>query len=89
MKNCWIAVNSGFANKAFPFNELDDAVTAIASRITKIPSDLLALNKRSVHRAMEAMGVRDGIRATAEIQALKPYKHLFPGLQINLELKRD
>ena len=64
------AANSGFANKSFPVEELDDAVTAIASRIAKIPSDLLALNKRSVHRAMEVMGVRDGIRATAEIQAL-------------------
>ena len=64
------AVDSGFANKAFSVNELDDEVTAIAARIAKIPSDLLALNKRSVHRAMEAMGVREGIRATAEIQAL-------------------
>ena len=64
------AVDSGFANKAFPVNELDDEVKAIAARIAKIPSDLLALNKRSVHRAMEAMGVREGIRATAEIQAL-------------------
>ena len=50
--------------------ELDEEVTAIAVRIAKIPSDLLALNKRSVHRAMEVMGVREGIRATAEIQAL-------------------
>ena len=64
------AENSGFANKAFPMNQLDKKVTEIATRIAKIPSDLLALNKRSVHRAMEAMGVREGIRATAEIQAL-------------------
>ena len=42
----------------------------MAERITKVPSDLLALNKRSAHRAMEAMGIRTGIRATAEIQAL-------------------
>ena len=64
------AVTSGFANKAFPVSQLDDAVMEIAGRIAKIPSDLLALNKRSLHRAMEAMGVREVIRATAEIQAL-------------------
>ena len=64
------AVSSGFANRAHPAGELDAAVLAVAERIAKIPSDLLALNKRSAHRAMEAMGIRTGIRATAEIQAL-------------------
>jgi enoyl-CoA hydratase len=64
------AVTAGFANRSFPADELDAAVLAIAARIAKIPSDLLALNKRSAHRAMEAMGIRTGMRATAEIQAL-------------------
>ena len=32
--------------------------------------NLQALNKRVVHRAMEAMGMRDGMRATADINAL-------------------
>lgn len=64
------AVQAGFANRAFPVTDLDEAVLAIAARIAKIPGDLLALNKRSAHRAMEAMGIRNGIRATAEIQAL-------------------
>jgi enoyl-CoA hydratase/carnithine racemase len=52
------------------FDDLDDEVLAIAGRIAKIPQDLLALNKRAAHRAMEAMGIRTGIRATAEIQAM-------------------
>lgn len=64
------AVEAGFANRAFPAAELDDAVVAMAERVAKIPIDLLALNKRAAHRAMEAMGIRTGIRATAEIQAL-------------------
>ena len=64
------AVEAGFANRAFPTAELDDAVVAMAERVAKIPLDLLALNKRAAHRAMEAMGIRAGIRATAEIQAL-------------------
>jgi enoyl-CoA hydratase len=64
------AVAAGMANRAYPVAELDDAVLAMAQRITKIPIELLALNKRSAHRAMEAMGIRNGIRATAELQAL-------------------
>jgi enoyl-CoA hydratase len=64
------AVQAGFANRAYPSGELDDAVVAMAERIAKIPLDLLTLNKRAAHRAMEAMGIRSGIRATAEIQAL-------------------
>ena len=64
------AVRYGFANRAHPLAELDDAVVAMAGRVAKIPQDLLALNKRCAHRAMEAMGIRTGIRATAEIQAM-------------------
>ncbi len=59
-----------FANRAHPVDELDGAVLAMAERIAKIPADLLALNKRAAHRAMDVMGIRAGIRATAEIQAL-------------------
>ena len=64
------AVAAGMANRAHPADELDDAVLAVAERVAKIPIELLALNKRAAHRAMEAQGIRTGIRATAEIQAL-------------------
>jgi enoyl-CoA hydratase/carnithine racemase len=64
------AVASGFANRAFPAAELDDEVLRMALRVAKVPPDLQALNKRVVHRAMEAMGIRDGLRATAELNAL-------------------
>ncbi|MGB8858240.1 MAG: enoyl-CoA hydratase-related protein [Ilumatobacteraceae bacterium] len=64
------AVAAGMANRAHPAAELDEAVLAVAERIAKIPVELLALNKRSAHRAMEAMGIRTSIRATADIQAL-------------------
>ena len=60
----------GFANRAHPADELEAAVLTMAERIAKVPPDLLALNKRAGHRAMEAMGIRDGMRATADIQAL-------------------
>ena len=64
------AVAAGMANRAHPVDELDAAVLAVAERVAKIPLELLTLNKRSAHRAMDAMGIRNGIRATADIQAL-------------------
>src|SRR4029077_14156634 len=64
------AVEAGFANRSFAADDLDDAVLEMAERRAKGPPDLQALNKRVVHRAMEAMGIRDGIRATADLQAL-------------------
>jgi enoyl-CoA hydratase len=64
------AVASGIANRAFDAVELDSRVLAIAARVAKVAPDLQALNKRVVHRAMEAMGMRDGMRATADLNAL-------------------
>ena len=55
-------MTAGFANRSYPADELDGEVLAIAERVAKIPLDLLALNKRAAHRAMEAMGIRDGMR---------------------------
>jgi enoyl-CoA hydratase len=64
------AVNVGFANRAFPSGALEREVLAMAERIAKIPTDVQQMNKRSVHRAMEIMGLRAAIRAGTEIQAL-------------------
>jgi len=64
------AVEAGFANRAFDADSLDVEVLSIAERVAKVPPDLQALNKRVVHRAMDAMGMRDGMRATADINAL-------------------
>ncbi len=64
------AVRMGFANRAYPADELEGAVLEIAERVAKIPVDLQQLNKRSVHRAMEIMGLRTALRAGTEIQAM-------------------
>jgi enoyl-CoA hydratase len=64
------AVTAGFANRAFPAERLDDEVLAMAQRVAAVPPDLQAINKRVVHRAMEVMGMRDGMKATAELNAL-------------------
>ena len=90
------AVEAGFANRAFPADRLDAEVLDIAVRVAKVEPDLQAINKRVVHRAMEAMGMRDGMRATADLNALgfhqrsskEYYEHLRRGVTQALD-KRD
>lgn len=79
------AVSLGWANRAFPAEDLDDAVLATASRIALVPPDVAALNKRTVHRAMEAMGLRTAIRAGTEMCALATHQ---PGFQAFLDQMR-
>ena len=64
------AVKQGFANRSFDADSLGEEVLKIAEKVAKVPSDLQAINKRAVHRQMEAMGMRTGIRAGTEMQAL-------------------
>jgi len=58
------AVRMHLANRCFPDDELEARTLEIAERVAKIPTDLQQLNKRSVHRAMEIMGMRAAIRLT-------------------------
>ena len=64
------AVVKGFANNCFKASVLEKEVLSIAKKVAKVPPELQAMNKRAVHRQMEAMGMRAGIRAGTEIQAL-------------------
>src|SRR6478735_1649556 len=64
------AAQLGWANRAYPETDLEEQVLAIASRIAQIPTDLVQINKRTVHRAMEVMGLRSSIRAGTELSAL-------------------
>lgn len=64
------AARIGLVTRAYPAAELEARVLEIAARVAQVPSDLQQLNKRSVHRAMEIMGMRAAIRAGTEIQAL-------------------
>jgi enoyl-CoA hydratase len=64
------AAQRGWANRAYPAERLEAEVLAIAERVAKLPTELAAINKRSVHRAMEIMGLRAAIRAGTELQAL-------------------
>jgi enoyl-CoA hydratase len=64
------AVELGWANRAFPAEDLDEEVLRVAQRITLVPPDMVQLNKRVVHRGMEVMGLRTAIRTGTELCAL-------------------
>lgn len=64
------AVRLGFANRAHPVEELEGHVLEMAERIAKVDPELAQLNKRLVHRQMEAMGMRAGLRAGTDLHAL-------------------
>ncbi len=64
------AVEAGWANEAVPEAELEETVTEVAARIAKLPPEIVQMNKRVVHRQMETMGMRAGIRAGTELCAL-------------------
>ena len=64
------AEECGFANMSFPTNDLEKEVLKIAHNVAKVPQDVQQINKRSVHRQMELMGIRSALRAGTEIQQL-------------------
>jgi len=81
------AAAKGFANRAFPADRLEDEVLRIADRIAKVPTELSQINKRSVHRAMEIMGLRAAVRSGTELQALA--FTTAPSLEYRAGFKRD
>jgi enoyl-CoA hydratase len=64
------AARLGFANRAFHADDLEAEVLKMAERIAKVDPELAQLNKRLVHRQMEAMGLRAGLRAGTDLHAL-------------------
>ena len=71
------AVRLGWANRAFPAADLEASVLAVAERIALLPPDIVQLNKRTVHRAMDHMGLRQSIRAGTDICALGIHQESF------------
>ena len=68
------AARIGWANRAYPADELEAAVLAVAERIAEIPTDLAQLHKRMVHRQFDVAGGRAAIRAGQEFQALAAHQ---------------
>jgi len=67
------AARLGFANRSFPAEELEENVLEMARSVANIPPDLQILNKRSVHQAMEIMGIRNALRAGHPFVSLAHY----------------
>jgi enoyl-CoA hydratase len=64
------AAELGWATRSYPPEQLEGKVLEMAVRISKMPADLVQLNKRLVHRQMEIMGFRTALRAGTELCAL-------------------
>ena len=71
------AARLGWANKAYPIGELAEHVIAVAERVAKVPPDIVQLNKRTVHRAMDVMGLRAAIRSGTELCSLAIHQESF------------
>ncbi len=67
------AARLGYANRSYPAEELEEKVLEIAKSVANIPPDLQILNKRSVHQAMEIMGIRSALRAGHPFVSLAHY----------------
>jgi enoyl-CoA hydratase len=77
----------GWATDNFPLDDLEDKVLDIAGRIALLPSDIVRLNKRAVHRQMEVMGLRQGLRAGTEACALATHQSSFKEFMGKIEEK--
>ena len=80
------AAERGWANRAYPAETLEAEVLKLAERVAKLPSELAAINKRSVHRAMDIMGLRAAIRAGTELTQQRQHRTIAIGLQREMQL---
>ena len=64
------AAQRGWATRAYPAESLEEEVLKVAERIAAIPPELVQMNKRAIHRQMDVMGLRTGIRQGTELCAL-------------------
>ena len=71
------AVERGWATRAFPAEELEAKTLEMAQRMAALPPDIVQLNKRAVHRQMDSMGLRQGIRQGTELCSLAIHQPSF------------
>jgi enoyl-CoA hydratase len=71
------AARRGWATRAYPAAELEARVLDVAKRIALLPPDIVQLNKRTVHRQMDLMGLRAALRAGTELCALGTHQKSF------------
>ncbi len=78
------AAARGWATACCPAAGLEEKVLEVARRIAQMPPDIVQLNKRAVHRQMEAMGFRQGIRAGTELCAMGVHQPSFHAFMENI-----
>jgi enoyl-CoA hydratase len=71
------AARLGWATRAYPADELEARTLERAARVAQLPPDIVQLNKRAVHRQMEIMGLRAGLRAGTELCTLGTHQKSF------------
>jgi enoyl-CoA hydratase len=71
------AAERGWATRAYPAAELEAKTLEQARRIATLPPDIVQLNKRAIHRQMEVMGLRQGIRQGTELCSLAMHQASF------------
>jgi enoyl-CoA hydratase len=71
------AEKRGWATRAWPADELEARTLEMAQRIAALPPDIVQLNKRAVHRQMDVMGLRTGIRQGTELCTLATHQRSF------------
>ena len=71
------AEKRGWATRAFPADQLEAKTLEMAQRMAELPPDIVQLNKRAVHRQMEVMGLRQGIRQGTELCTLAIHQKSF------------
>ncbi len=71
------AEKRGWATRAYPADQLEAKALEMAERIAALPPDIVQLNKRAVHRQMDAMGFRAGIRQGTELCTLATHQPSF------------
>jgi len=71
------AAERGWATRAYPADRLEAETLGQARRIASLPPDIVQLNKRAVHRQMEVMGLRQGIRQGTELCSLAMHQESF------------
>jgi len=81
------AARLGWANRSYPIGELEAEVIAVAERIALVPPDIVQLNKRTVHRAMDIMGLRAAIRSGTELCSLAIHQESFQKFMAEMQEK--
>lgn len=71
------AAERGWATRAYPADQLEAKTIEMAQRMAALPPDIVQLNKRAVHRQMEVMGLRQGIRQGTELCTLAIHQKSF------------